>query len=51
VNIPDQSEIASLVPHVDATSLGITRLVIKDSSCPWFHQEAIALMGLIRLID
>jgi len=28
----------------------IAHLVIKYSSFPWFHQEAIALMGVIRFI-
>jgi hypothetical protein len=26
-------------------------LVIKQSSSPWFHQEAVSLIGLIRLIN
>jgi len=36
--------------NVKAISLGIDHLVIKQSSCPWFHQEAVSLMGLIRFI-
>jgi len=35
---------------VKMISLGIAHLVIKHLSCPCFHQEAIILMGLIRLI-
>jgi hypothetical protein len=35
---------------VKATCLGTAHLVIKHSRSPWFHQEAVALMGLIRLI-
>jgi hypothetical protein len=35
---------------VKATSLGKANLLIKQLSSPWFHQEANALMGLIRLI-
>jgi hypothetical protein len=35
---------------VKATSLGTAHLVIKHSSSLWFHQEAVALMGLTRLI-
>lgn len=34
-----------------ATSLQIADLVIKKLSCPWFHEEAIALMELILLIN
>jgi hypothetical protein len=33
---------------VKGTSIGIAHLVIKHSSSPCFHQEAVALMGLIR---
>jgi hypothetical protein len=36
--------------HAKAVSLGIDHLVIKQSSSPWFYQEAVSLMGLIRLI-
>lgn len=36
--------------HVEAISLGVDHLVIKQSSSPWSHQEAVSLMGLIRFI-
>jgi hypothetical protein len=35
---------------VKTTSLGLADLVIKHSRCPWFHQKAVALVALIRLI-
>jgi hypothetical protein len=35
---------------VKTTSLGLAQLVIKHSRSPWFHQKAVALVGLIRLI-
>jgi hypothetical protein len=35
---------------VNVTSLGIAHLVIKHSISPWFHQQAVALVGLMRLI-
>jgi len=35
---------------VKATSLGISHLVTKNSSFPWFHKDAVAFMGLIRFI-
>jgi hypothetical protein len=34
---------------VKVTSLGIAHLVIKHLSSPWFHLEAVALMGLLGL--
>jgi hypothetical protein len=36
--------------HVQAISLGIDHLVIKQSSSSGFHQEAVSLTGLTRLI-
>jgi len=39
-----------IAPSIKTTSLGITNLVINHSSSPCYHQEAFALMGLIRLI-
>ena len=35
---------------VQAASLVTVHLAIKHSHCPWFHQEAVALMELIGLI-
>jgi hypothetical protein len=37
-------------PRVNAPCLGIGHLVVKHCSLPWFHQTAVALLGLIRLI-
>jgi hypothetical protein len=37
--------------HVEAISLGVDHLVIKQSSSPWFQQEAVSLIGLLRLIN
>jgi hypothetical protein len=48
-NLPDQSKIVLHVPTVNVTSLGLAHLEIKDLSSPWFHQKAVALIGLIRL--
>jgi hypothetical protein len=45
VNLPDQSENVLHYPSVNSTPLGTADLVIKQSSCPWFHQEVVALMG------
>jgi hypothetical protein len=44
-NLPDRSVVILHVPTVDAVSLG-TALPV---SSPWFHQEVVAIMGLIRL--
>jgi hypothetical protein len=38
------------VSSVSVTSLGIAYLLEKHSTSPWFDQEAVALMGLIRFI-
>jgi hypothetical protein len=38
------------ITSVKATSLGLAQLVIQRTSSPWFHQEAVALMGLITFI-
>jgi hypothetical protein len=35
---------------ITMTTLEIAHLVIKYSSCPCFHQQTIAFMGLIELI-
>lgn len=45
-NPPARSVIMLHVPTVNATSLG-TVLVVGS---PWFHQEAVAVMRLNRLI-
>jgi hypothetical protein len=42
-------EIRLRVPSVNTTSLGIDHVVIKQSSSPYFQQEAAALMRLFRL--
>jgi len=36
--------------HVQAIALGIDHLVIKQPGSPWFHQEVVSLMRLIRLM-
>ena len=46
VNLPDRSVVMLHVPTVSAISLGIALPV----SSPWFHQEAVAVVGLIRFI-
>lgn len=45
-NLPDLSE----VPSVTATSVGISHLVTRHPSSLWFQQEAVDLIGLIRLV-
>jgi hypothetical protein len=37
-------------PRVNESCLGIGHVVVKHWSSPWFHQRAVALAGLIRLI-
>jgi hypothetical protein len=46
VNLLDRSVVTLHVPTVNATSLGTAIPV----SSPWFHQEAVVVMGLIRFI-
>ena len=48
-NLPDGSGILLRVPSVNVTH-GISHLVTEHLSCLRFHQEAIAVVGLIRLI-
>lgn len=49
---PDSRETVQVLndPRVNALCLGIGHLVVKHCSCPWFHQRAVALVGLIRLL-
>jgi len=46
---PVRIEYTDALP-VKGTFLGIADLVIKRWRCPWLHQEAIALTGLIGLV-
>ena len=38
------------ITSVKATSLGLAQLKIQRTSSPWFHQEAVALIGLNTFI-
>jgi len=40
----DRSKIVLHVPSVNATSLGIAQLVIKDYSYPWLHRYPHAII-------
>jgi hypothetical protein len=52
VALPDRRETAGVLhdPRVSTSCLGIGHLVVKHWSSPWFHQRAVALVGLIRLL-
>jgi len=49
-NLPDGSEIVLRVTDVNVTSHRIAHLVTEHLSCLRLHQQAIAVMGLIRLV-
>lgn len=42
-------EIELQFPSVTATFLGIARQVAKHATSPWFHQEPVAVTGLLGL--
>ena len=50
--LPDRRETVRVLndSRVNASCLGIGHLMVKHCSCPWFHQRAVALVGLIRLL-
>jgi hypothetical protein len=50
--LPDRREALRVLhdPRVNASCVGIGHLVVNHWSLPWFHERAVALVGLTGLI-
>jgi hypothetical protein len=50
--LPDRREALRALhdPRVNASCVGIGHLVVKHWSSPWFHERAVAVVGLTGLI-